>query len=92
MYPFEAKYVPRYGEGFKKRVRKMQPGCLMMASYGKVAAPPENRITVDVNRPDVYGIPTPVLQFRFGDLHRAVWEETRNCVAAMCGATVRMSG
>lgn len=84
MYPFHAKYLPGYGAEFKKKVREMQPGFLMMGGYGKVAARPENRITVDANRPDVYGIPTPVLQFRFGDLDKAVWTEMRNTVAAMC--------
>jgi choline dehydrogenase-like flavoprotein len=39
---------------------------------------------VDPNRPDIYGIPTPVVQFRFGDLDHAVWRESVNCVAEMC--------
>ena len=56
----------------------------MMAGYGKVEARPENRITVDPKRLDTYGIPTPVLQFRFGDVDKAVWTEMRNSVAAMC--------
>jgi choline dehydrogenase-like flavoprotein len=62
----------------------MQPGFLMLGGYGKVAARPDNRITVDPNRPDVYGIPTPVLQFRFGELDKAVWTEMRASVDAMC--------
>jgi choline dehydrogenase-like flavoprotein len=84
MYPYQARYLPGYGASFKKRVREMEPGFLMMGGYGKVSARPENRITVDPTHPDVYGIPTPVLQFRFGDLDRAIWGEMRNCVAAMC--------
>ena len=84
MFPYHAKFLPGYGADFKKRVRQMQPGFLMMGGYGKVAARPDNRITVDPNRPDIYGIPTPVLQFRFGELDKAVWAEMRDSVAAMC--------
>ena len=84
MYPYQAKYLPGYGVSFKTRVRQMQPGFLMLGGFGKVAARPDNRITVDPNRPDMYGIPTPVLQFRFGELDKAVWKEMGNSVAAMC--------
>lgn len=84
MYPYQAKYVPGYGAAFKKKVREMEPGFLMMGGYGKVAARPENRVTVDPDKPDVYGIPTPVVRFRFGDFDHAVWTEMRKCVDAMC--------
>jgi choline dehydrogenase-like flavoprotein len=84
MFPYHAKFLPGYGADFKKRVRQMQPGFLMMGGYGKVAARPDNRITVDPNRPDIYGIPTPVVQFRFCELDKAVWAEMRDSVAAMC--------
>jgi choline dehydrogenase-like flavoprotein len=84
MFPYQAKYLPGYGADFKKRVRQMEPGFLMLGGYGKVAARPENRITVDPNRPDIYGIPTPTVQFRFGELDKAVWNEMRASVAAMC--------
>jgi choline dehydrogenase-like flavoprotein len=57
----------------------------MMGGFGKVAARPENRIIVDSNRPDTYGSHTPVVQFRFGELDKAVWNEMRSTVADMCG-------
>lgn len=84
MFPHQARYLQGYGVDFKKRVREMEPGFLMMAGYGKVEARPENRIIIDAKRTDIYGIPTPVLQFRFGDLDRAVWREMKDSVAAMC--------
>ncbi|HEX4769598.1 MAG TPA: GMC family oxidoreductase [Bryobacteraceae bacterium] len=85
MFPYQAKFLPGYGAEFKKRVRQMEPGFLMMGGFGKVAARPENRIIVDSNRPDTYGSPTPVVQFRFGELDKAVWNEMRSTVADMCG-------
>jgi len=84
MFPYQAKFLPGYGTEFKKRVREMEPGFLMMGGFGKVEARPENRILVDKNRLDTYGIPTPVLQFRFGALDRAIWAEMKSTVADMC--------
>jgi choline dehydrogenase-like flavoprotein len=34
-------------------------------------------VTVDPNRKDAYGIPIPVIHFRFGDNDRAVWKDMR---------------
>ena len=62
----------------------MEPAFLMMGGFGKVAAQPENRILVDAERTDIYGIPTPVLQFRFGSLDQAVYKEMRNTVGEVC--------
>ncbi len=84
MFPYHAKFLPGYGADFKKKVREMEPGFLMFGGFGKVAARPENRILVDPNRTDIYGIPTPVLQFRFGDLDHAVFAEMQNTVADIC--------
>jgi choline dehydrogenase-like flavoprotein len=84
MFPFHAKLMPGYGASFKQKVRELQPGFLMMGGYGKVVARPENRIVVDRNRPDSYGIPTPVLQFKFGDLDKAIYSEMRKTAGEMC--------
>ncbi|MBV9157039.1 MAG: GMC family oxidoreductase [Acidobacteriaceae bacterium] len=75
MFPFHAKFLPGYGANFKKRVREMEPGFLMLGGFGKVEARPENRVLVDSDRKDTYGIPIPVLQFRFSDLDKAVYAE-----------------
>jgi len=45
--------------------------------FGKVLARPENRVTVDPNRTDAYGIPVPVVRFRFSDNDRALWKDMR---------------
>jgi choline dehydrogenase-like flavoprotein len=84
MFPYQAKMLPGYGAEFKKRVREMQSGFLMFGGYGKVEARPENRVLVDSNKTDIYGIPTPVIQFRFGELDHAIWTEMRSTVAEMC--------
>ena len=78
MFPQNAIRLPGYGVGFKERVRKMQPGFLMMGSYAKVTSSPQNYVTVDPNRPDANGIPTPVVHFRFGENDRALWRASNH--------------
>jgi choline dehydrogenase-like flavoprotein len=74
MFPYHATNLPGYGVAFKERVRKMQPGCLSLGSFGKVSSNPQNYVTVDPGRLDAYGIPTPVVHFRFSDNDRALWQ------------------
>jgi choline dehydrogenase-like flavoprotein len=79
-YPYQAQYLKGFGADFKKQVRTLQPGFFHMAGFGKVLARPENRVTVDPARPDAYGIPSPVVRFRFGENDHALWKDM--CVNA----------
>jgi choline dehydrogenase-like flavoprotein len=92
MFPRHAKSVPGYGVSFKQTVRRMQPGSLMLGGFGKVLAKAENRVTVDPHKTDVYGIPVPVVHFRFDDefdlaTHRAM-HSTIQEIAAKLQCTV----
>ncbi len=77
MVPYHAKYLKGFGEPFKNQVRFLQPGFFVMGGWGKVIARPENRVTVDPNHPDAYGIPIPVIHFRFGENDRALFKEMK---------------
>jgi glucoside 3-dehydrogenase (cytochrome c) catalytic subunit len=48
-----------------------------MDCYAKVLARPENRVTVDPKRMDAYGIPIPVIHFRFCANDRSLWSEMK---------------
>ncbi|MGA8599717.1 MAG: GMC family oxidoreductase [Bryobacteraceae bacterium] len=84
MYPHQANYISGYGEEFKKRVREMQSAFIMLGGFGKVVADAENRVTIDREKTDAYGIPIPVVRFQFGDLDRAIYKEMKNSILAMC--------
>jgi choline dehydrogenase-like flavoprotein len=73
MLPKHARRIPGYGVDFKKRVRDMQPGYLMLGGFAKVLAKAENRVTIDPRRVDVFGIPIPVVHFRFDDFDHATF-------------------
>jgi choline dehydrogenase-like flavoprotein len=77
LFPHHASHVKGFGKSFKQRVRSLQPGFFNIEGYGKVLATAENRVAVDPNRRDTYGIPIPVIHFRFGDNDRAVWKDMR---------------
>lgn len=75
MFPQHAKYLKGFGKTFKEQVRFLQPGFFQMGGFGKVLARPENRVSVDPERVDAYGIPIPVVNFRFGENDRALWKD-----------------
>jgi len=75
--PHQAYHLEGFGNSFKQRVRHLQPGFFQMGGFGKVLARPENRVTVDPKNLDAYGIPVPVVHFRFGENDRALWKEMK---------------
>jgi choline dehydrogenase-like flavoprotein len=75
--PHQAYYLEGFGNSFKQQVRELQPGVFHMGGFGKVLSTPENRVTVDRNRHDAYGIPIPVVHFRFGENDRVLWKDMK---------------
>ena len=74
-FPYQARYLDGFGGSFKKRVRELQPGFLQMGGWGKALARAENRVTTGPNQVDSYGIPIPVLHFRFCENDIALWKD-----------------
>ncbi len=77
MFPNQAYHLQGFGSPFKKEIRRLQPGFFQMGGFGKVLARRENRVTVDTNHLDAYGIPVGVVRFRFGENDRALWKEMK---------------
>jgi choline dehydrogenase-like flavoprotein len=77
MYPHHASHLKGFGGQFKKQVRFLQPGFFQMGGFGKVLARPENRVMVDPSHPDAYGIPIPVVRFRFSENDKALWKDMK---------------
>ncbi len=72
-YPHHAHAVPGFGAKYKKRVRDLLPAMLQLGGFGKVLARKENRVIVDPNKVDSFGIPIPVVKFEFCDNDRALY-------------------
>ena len=78
MFPHHAPHLKGFGKPFKEQVRFLQPGTFQIGCFGKVLARRENRVTVDPKSPDAYGIPIPVINFRFGENDRALWKDMKD--------------
>ncbi len=76
-YPYQAQHLKGFGADFKKQVRSLQPAFFHTSVFGKSLSRPDNRVTVDPNRPDAYGIPAPVVSFRFGENDLALWNDMK---------------
>ncbi len=77
MFPYHAPHLKGFGKKYKEQVRFLQPGFLRIDCNGKVLARPENRVTVDPQQLDAYGIPIPVIHFNFCDNDRALWNDMK---------------
>ncbi len=75
MFPRQAHLLNGFGKPFKERVRYLQPGFFQMGGFGKSLARRENWVGVDPNQRDAYGIPIPVVHFRFSENDRVLWRE-----------------
>jgi choline dehydrogenase-like flavoprotein len=84
MFPYQALHLHGYGAEYKTQVRRMQPGYLMLGSFGKVESRPENYVRVDPHHHDEYGIPIPVVHFRFSANDFALWRDCHRSVAEIC--------
>jgi choline dehydrogenase-like flavoprotein len=77
MFPYQATKLKGYGAQFKRQVRSMQPGFLFLSAFGKTVSTSGNYVSVDPSRPDEYGIPAPVVRYRFVDNDYAMWRDMK---------------
>ena len=77
MFPPGAYWLKGYGAEFKRRVRTMQPGYVILGCFGKSIAAKENYVSVDKNRVDAHGIPIPVIHFQFVENDARLWQGMR---------------
>jgi choline dehydrogenase-like flavoprotein len=89
MFPYQANSLKGYGAEYKEKVRRMQPGFLFLGAFGKTLSTAGNYVTVDPNRPDRYGIPTPVVHYRFVENDFAMWRDMTQSLMEICS---RMKG
>jgi len=73
MFPRQAMLLKGYGARFKRQVRTMQPGYLILGGFGKSMAAKQNYVSVDKNQVDAHGIPIPVVHFQYVENDMLVW-------------------
>jgi len=74
-WPQHAKSIAGFGSSYKHRVRDMQPAMFQLGAFGKVEHRAENRVTVDPKKVDKFGIPIPIIQFKWGENDRKLFQD-----------------
>ena len=84
MFPNQATRLKGYGAQYKKQVRDMQPGFLFLGAFGKALSISGNYVSVDPAQPDEYGIPAPVVHYRFADNDYAMRRDMTQSLLEIC--------
>jgi choline dehydrogenase-like flavoprotein len=66
-YPGMAHDIPGFGKAFKSNVRKYYPAIISFGGFGEVLPRKENRILLDPQVKDAWGLPVLRFDYRFGD-------------------------
>ncbi len=66
-FPGYAADIPGFGKAFKSNVRKYYPALLSLGGFGEVLPVKENRVTLDPEVKDAWGVPVLKFDFKFGD-------------------------
>jgi choline dehydrogenase-like flavoprotein len=66
-FPGMAHDTPGYGKAFKSSVRRHYPAIISFGGFGEVLPRKENRVTLDPDVKDAWGIPVLRFDYRFGD-------------------------
>lgn len=66
-YPGVAHELPGFGRGFKSSVRKYYPSAFALGGFGEVLPRWENRVSLDPDVKDKWGIPVLRFDYRFSD-------------------------
>ncbi|MBA2301962.1 MAG: GMC family oxidoreductase [Acidobacteria bacterium] len=66
-YPGMAHETAGYGKAFKSSVRKHYPAMISLGGFGEVLPRKENRVTVDSEVKDIWGLPVLRFDYRFGE-------------------------
>jgi len=66
-YPGMAHDLPGFGKAFKSSVRRYYPAMISIGGFGEVLPRKENRVFLDAEVKDAWGIPVLRFDYRFGD-------------------------
>jgi choline dehydrogenase-like flavoprotein len=94
-WPHHAPSVEGFGSSFKKRVRELHPAMFQIGAWGKVEHRIDNRVTVNPQRTDEYGIPVPVINFTWSENDRALFKDMRQSLEEIldaCKAEIILKG
>jgi choline dehydrogenase-like flavoprotein len=85
-YPGMAHEIPGFGRAFKSSVRKHYPAIFALGGFGEVLPRKENRVLLDPEIKDAWGIPVLRFDYRFGDNEMRMAKDMADSVEEMLKA------
>jgi len=85
-YPGMAHGLPGFGKAFKSSVRKYYPAQLGLTGFGEVLPRKENRVLIDPNVRDAWGIPVLKFDYKFGDNEKKMAKDMADTLEEMLHA------
>ncbi|MBO0723766.1 MAG: GMC family oxidoreductase, partial [Blastocatellia bacterium] len=83
LWPHQAHSLSGFGSSYKKRVRELQPSLFHLGGFGKVEQRYDNRVTVDPKKADKFGIPIPVVHFKWSENDEKLFQDMRESISEM---------
>lgn len=75
-----------FGAGYKKSLATPGPWTIWMGAWGECLPNPENRITLEQDKKDTWGLPLVNVHFKFGDNEKAMRKDAQVAAAEMLQA------
>jgi len=85
-YPGMAHDLPGFGKAFKSSVRKYYPALISLGGFGEVLPRKENRVSLDAEVKDAWGIPVLRFDYTFGDNEKKMAKDMGDSVEEMLRA------
>jgi choline dehydrogenase-like flavoprotein len=85
-YPSMAHDLPGFGKAFKSSVRKYYPALISLGGFGEVLPRKENRVSLDAETKDAWGIPVLRFDYTFGDNEKKMAKDMGDSVEEMLRA------
>jgi choline dehydrogenase-like flavoprotein len=85
-YPGMAHDLPGFGKSFKSSVRKYYPALISLGGFGEVLPRKENRVSLDPEVKDAWGIPVLRFDYTFGDNEKKMAKDMGDSIEEMLRA------
>jgi len=85
-YPGMAHDLPGFGKAFKSSVRKYYPALISLGGFGEVLPRKENRVSLDAEVKDAWGIPVLRFDYTFSDNEKKMAKDMGDSVEEMLRA------
>ena len=85
-YPSMAHDIAGFGKAYKSSVRKYYPALISLGGFGEVLPRKENRVSLDAQVKDAWGIPVLRFDYTFGDNEKKMAKDMGDTVEEMLRA------